>query len=128
MKVSLEYPTRTGVHPKHLKFPSLWDATGRPIMAVAKVDAFLECQEAFKKPNDPKTWYNMAMQAAQRCFRPSEPVEESVKYMTIAVHCLNKSNRLKAEHDQEALEALGDAVCLAVGAIVAWAWLIGFGG
>ena len=41
---------------------------------------------------------------------------------------MDRSKGLDTQKAHEQLEALGDAVCLAVGVIVAWAWLIGFGG
>lgn len=78
----------------HKRCPKLWDADGRPKMAVAQLDEFIQCQELVAPNVDYREFYNAAMHAKRRsCV--SGTVEECVGWCVLAVRCLNISNRLK---------------------------------
>ena len=79
---------------RHAKQPRLYDVDGRPVMAVADVDTFLECQELVNA-TDYRVWRGASASADRRAERHSSTMNECRKYIVIAVHCLNKANRLQ---------------------------------
>ena len=82
---------------RHFEYPLLYDPTGRPIMAVANTDNFLECQELVQNPTDPRAWHYACKTAARRSSHHSGSMNEVIKYIVLAAHCLNIANRLELQ-------------------------------
>ena len=106
--MKVEIPVFARNRQKHHKFPKLWDKTGRPIMAVAEADEFLECQELHNNPMSAKDWYNASMNAARRGYK-SNNSDACVEWYTLAVRCLKRSYCLSMP---EWVEPVGEVACL----------------
>ena len=81
---------------RHSEYPLLYDPAGRPIMAVATPDNFLACQELAQNPTDPRAWHYACKTAARRSSHHSGSMNEVIKYIVLAAHCLNHANRLES--------------------------------
>ena len=81
---------------RHFEYPLLYDPAGRPIMAVATPDNFLACQELAQNPTDPRAWHYACKTAARRSSHHSGSMNEVIKYIVLAAHCLNHANRLES--------------------------------
>ena len=79
---------------KHEKSPELWDQNGRPVMAVARLDEFMDCQELAKDTVSFREYDMAVSEAARRGAACSEGVENCVAWYTLAVRCLNISKRM----------------------------------
>ena len=82
---------------RHFEYPLLYNSTGRPVMAVANADNFLECQELAQNPTDPRAWHYACKTAARRSSHHSGSMDEVIKYIVLAAHCLNIANRLESQ-------------------------------
>ena len=85
---------------RHHEMPLCYDIEGRPIMAVANADNFLECQELVENPTDPRAWHYACKTAARRSSHHSGSMDEVIKYIVLAAHCLNISKRLESREVQ----------------------------
>ena len=107
MKVETQNPVFARNRHLHHKFPRLWDKNGRPVMAVAKADELVECQEVHKNPMCPRQWRNAAIHAARRGYK-SHTRDACVEWYSIAVRCLKRSWKLSGDW----VDPVGEIVCL----------------